>query len=166
MRLCLSGKRRGCVWDTVTFSIAHAEPYMAHSKVITQPHDSHMIASRRQTRSYYGSRIFRNITGTPQYHSLLLMNHQPIALFLLEKSCIMVISDVDFGVNASCLTKKFIEWRINSCMLCKKLMYYLTLQREKLDNNVCHDLSTCVPGDFQVSETWKPKTVSIIELYM
>ena len=35
------------VCDTVTFIITHIEPYMAHSKVIKQPHDSHMIASRR-----------------------------------------------------------------------------------------------------------------------
>ena len=36
--------------------------------------------------------------------------------FFFGKSCIMVISDVDFGVKASRLTKKLLQRRINSCV--------------------------------------------------
>ena len=93
-----------------------------------------MIASRRVAT------MEAEIPRTSQKgHNIIVYYASIINLlhwFFFGKSCIMVISDVDFGVKASRLTKKFIQQRKNRCMFCKELMIYLSLQREKLDNNV------------------------------
>ena len=93
-----------------------------------------MIASRRAAtmEAEFPRTSQKRHNIVVHYSSIINLLHW----FFWKKSCIMVISDVDFGENASRLTKMYIQRRINSCMLCKKLEIYLAFQREKSDNDV------------------------------